>query len=129
MNPRNRNNWWNILLGAGLYMLDPVRDRLANRMDDLSDRARDTYDTASDRLGRATNVIRGTDNTAMSKAGAMLLGVGIGVGIGLLIAPASGEETRSNIADKAQEIGDRVRTRFARDRERENEPATGTFGA
>jgi hypothetical protein len=124
MNPRSRNTLWNVLLGAGLYMLDPIRDRMASRMDDLSDRARDTYDTASERLGRASDAIRGNDSPMMSKAGAMLLGIGIGVGIGLLVAPASGEETRSNLSDKAQEFGDKVRTRF----NREKDPATGTYG-
>lgn len=124
MNPRSKNTLWNVLLGAGLYMLDPIRDRMATRMDDLSDRARDTYDTASERLGRATNAIRGNDSPMMSKAGAMLLGIGIGVGIGLLVAPATGEETRSNLSDKAQEFGDKVRNRFSR----EKDPATGTYG-
>jgi gas vesicle protein len=35
--------------------------------------------------------------------------VGIGVGIGLLIAPASGEETRADIADKVSDVGEEVR--------------------
>jgi gas vesicle protein len=50
--------------------------------------------------------------------------VGIGIGIGVLIAPASGEETRADIADKVSDFGDKV-----------NEPsgkkmpsATGTHG-
>ena len=48
---------------------------------------------------------------------AVLIGVGIGVGVGMLLAPASGEETRENLAD-------RVRDRFSR----EKEPSTGTYG-
>jgi hypothetical protein len=31
------------------------------------------------------------------------------VGIGILIAPASGEETRADIADKVSDLGDKVR--------------------
>jgi len=37
--------------------------------------------------------------------------VGIGVGVGLLIAPASGGETRADIADKVSDFGDKVRDR------------------
>jgi gas vesicle protein len=38
-----------------------------------------------------------------------LIGVGIGVGVGLLIAPASREEMRADIADKVSDFGERVR--------------------
>ena len=57
--------------------------------------------------------------TLLGTAAAALLGLGIGVGVGLLLAPASGEETRSNIASKARDIRERVSSRAA---------ATGTFG-
>ena len=43
----------------------------------------------------------------------LLIGIGIGVGVGMLLAPASGEETRR-----------KIQNRFAR----ETEPATGTYG-
>jgi hypothetical protein len=100
-----------LLMGTGLYLLDPLRNRLADRLDDLTDRAQDTYETASDRLGRATRVIKGEDHRVMSTTTAVLLGMGIGVGIGLLFAPATGEETRSNLADKVHDFGDKVRDR------------------
>ena len=41
------------------------------------------------------------------------LGLGIGIGVGLLLAPASGEETRNNLASKARDIRDRVSSRAA----------------
>jgi gas vesicle protein len=44
----------------------------------------------------------------MGKVGVLLVGVGIGVGVGLLIAPASGEGTRADIADKVSDFGDKV---------------------
>ena len=43
----------------------------------------------------------------------------------MLFAPASGEQTRRNIAGKAEYYGDRVRERFSK----ESEPASGTYGA
>ena len=102
----------NVLLGTGLYLLDSLRERLPDNVDDIKGRVRDTYDTASDRVSRATDVLRGEeDSQIFGKIGALLIGVGIGVGIGMLIAPASGEETRADLADKVSDFGDKVRKR------------------
>jgi hypothetical protein len=111
MKVRNRKALLSMLMGTGLYLLDPLRNRLADRLDDLSDRAQDTYETASDRLGRATRVIRGDDHRGISTTTAVLIGMGIGVGVGLLFAPATGEETRSNLAGKVHDFGDKIRDR------------------
>jgi gas vesicle protein len=46
----------------------------------------------------------------------------VGIGIGLILAPASGEETRNVIAGKVHEMGDKVRQQFS------DEPGTGTRG-
>jgi hypothetical protein len=121
-----RNNVLKALLGAGMYLLDPLRDRLADRLDDISDRARDTYETASDRFGNISDRLRGRQSSGWDNAIWMLVGVGVGVGVGMLLAPASGEETRRDLADKVQEVGDRVRTRFQSSNE--PRPASGTYG-
>jgi gas vesicle protein len=114
-----------VLVGTGLQLLNKLRDRLPDNMDDIKDRARERYETVSDRLGRATNVLRGKeDSQILGKALAMAIGVGIGVGIGLLIAPASGEETRADLTDKVSEFGDKVRER----KRKTPEGATGTHG-
>src|SRR5580692_4131206 len=90
-----------ILLSTGLYLLDNLRERMPDNIDDIKGKARETYETASDRLGRAADALRGKEDSQMlGKVGALLIGVGIGVGIGLLVAPASGEETRAYIANK-----------------------------
>jgi hypothetical protein len=111
----------NVMLGAGLYLLDSLRNRLSEGVGDLSDRARDRaqdfYETASERVGRASDVLRGEDHRGLSTTAAFLIGAGVGVGLGMLLAPASGEEIRSNISEK-------VRERFSH----ENEPSTGTYG-
>ena len=113
MKGTNRKALLNMLMGTGLYLLDPLRNRFADRLDDLNDRAQDTYATASDRFGRASRVMRGEDHRYMSTTGAVLIGMGIGVGIGLLFAPATGEETRSNLAGKVHDFGDKVRDRVS----------------
>jgi hypothetical protein len=126
MKLRREKILWNLLLGTGVYLLDSVRDRLSEGIDDLSDRARDTYGEASRRAGRAMEVVRGEDHRGINSAAALLAGVGVGVGVALLLAPASGKETRDTISNKVHQFGDRVRDRFS---EQKREPATGSYGA
>lgn len=114
----------NVLLGAGAYMLESLRERFSDNVEDFRDRARETYGVASARTSRAAAALRGEDSNIWGSAAALLVGVGIGVGVGVLIAPASGEETRRNIADKVTDFGEKVRER-AREVELDN---TGTYG-
>jgi hypothetical protein len=118
-----KNDLLKVLLGTGLYLLDPVRDRLAGRVDDLTERAQETYEDAADRVSRVAKTIRGPEHNSMNNVLLLLLGVGVGVGIGMLMAPASGEEIRSNLSDRVQDLGDKVRDRFS-----EAKSNTGTYG-
>jgi hypothetical protein len=127
MKSRKDKMLMNLLLGTGIYLLESMRGRMGPAVDDLRSRAedfrsraQDTYETASDRVSRAADVIRGEDGSnVLGTVAAALLGLGVGVGVGLLLAPASGEETRNNIAEKARDIRDRVSSRVG---------ATGTYG-
>src|SRR6266699_3814135 len=125
MRLRKERVLWNVLLGTSVYLLDSLRNRMSEGIDDLSDRARDTYSEASRRAGRAVEVVRGEDHSGMNAAAALLIGVGVGVGVGMLLAPASGQETRSSISNKVQEFGDRMRDKFT---EPKRESGTGTYG-
>jgi hypothetical protein len=87
-----------------------------------SDHVRSVTETDGGTLMRATDVLRGKEDSQMlGKVGALLIGVGIGVGVGLLIAPASGEETRADIVDKVSAFGEKVRYR-------KPQASTGTHG-
>jgi len=109
---RRREPLFSVLLDTGLHLIDSLRERLPDNVDDIKDRVRDTYDTASDRVSRATDALREEeDSHIFGTIGVLLIGVGIGVGVGLLIAPATGEETRADIADKVSDFGDKVRER------------------
>ena len=120
---RKREPLLGVLLSTGLHLIDSLRERLPDDVDDIKDRVRDTYDTASHRVSRATDALRGEeDSHILGAIGVLLVGVGIGVGVGLLIAPTRGEETRSDIADKVSDFGDKVRERT------EKKAATGTHG-
>ena len=120
---RKREPLLSVLLDTGLQLLDSVRERLPDDIDDIKDRVRDGYGTASERVSRATNALRGEeDSHIFGTVGALLLGVGIGVGIGILIAPASGDETRRDLTDKVSDFGDKIRERTGK----KPQGATGT---
>ena len=123
---RKREPLLTVLLSTGLHLIDSLRERLPDNVDDIKGRVRDTYDIASHRVGRATDALRGEEESHMfGKVGALVIGVGIGVGIGLLIAPSGGEETRAEIANKVSDFGDKVRERTGK----KPQAATGTHGA
>lgn len=114
-----------VLLGAGLNVLNLLRDRLPDNLGDIKTKIRDTYGTASSRVSRASDALRGEeDSHILGKVGALLIGVGVGVGVGLLIAPAGGEETRADIAEKVSQFGEKVRERSGK----KPKNATGTHG-
>ena len=114
-----------VLVGTGIHLLNSLRERLPDNMDDIKGKVRETFDTASDRLSRATDALRGKeDSQVLGRVGALLIGVGIGVGIGVLIAPASGEETRAGITDKVSDFSDKVREHTSK----KPQSATGTHG-
>jgi ElaB/YqjD/DUF883 family membrane-anchored ribosome-binding protein len=117
------------LLGVGLYLLErsedatkSARERAAARMVDLRDAAQEKYENATERVRRASRAIRGEDNDVLRNTMFFAAGIGVGVGVGLILAPASGNETRRLIAGKVHDMGDRVRRQFS------SEGATGTAG-
>jgi len=83
-----------------------VRERVRDRIDNLSDRVEDITD-------RTRQAIYGRPNNALRCGLSFAAGIGLGVGVGLLLAPASGEDTRNTIAEKMQDAGNRVRERIA----------------
>jgi hypothetical protein len=75
-----------------------------------------------DRAGRA---IRRQEDQTVRNAISFAAGIGLGIGVGMLLAPSKGEETRSSIAGKVQDFGDKVKERFSSEVKK---PATGTEG-
>jgi gas vesicle protein len=49
-----------------------------------------------------------------------LFGLGLGIGLGVLFAPMSGEETRSNLAERANDLASSARETYEQNRERVN---------
>jgi hypothetical protein len=125
------NKLLKLLLGTGLYLLEQsddvtknVRDRAAGHIDDLRDAAQQTYETAAGRVAKASRALRGEDHHLLNNGLRFAAGVGVGLAVGLILAPASGEDTRSVIAGRVHEMGDKVRRQFSSD----DAAATGTRG-
>ena len=47
-----------------------------------------------------------------------LIGLGLGVGLGILFAPMSGEETRNNLSDRANDLASSARETYEQNRDR-----------
>ena len=112
------NKFLRSLLKAGVCLLEQsdrtatdIRDRVKARVEDLTDRAGEAIG------GQQDHTVRNTISFAA--------GTALGIGVAILFAPASGEETRSAIAGKVRNVGDRVRERFSPEVKK---PATGTEG-
>jgi hypothetical protein len=116
--PSNENKAFlsNVLLGAGLYILDSLRERLAENVRDLGEKTRNSHvdlptrgtDVHSEGLElheHANKMIIGNNNRYfLDTANAAIIGVGVGFGIGMIFAPASGEETRRNIGELVRDL-------------------------
>jgi gas vesicle protein len=100
------------ILKTAVYILDQT-DRAAS---DLRDRMSEGADRVSDRVSdladQGRSVIYGQDHT-LRHILLFAAGVGVGVSAGILLAPSSGEELRSSMREKVEDIGDRVRGRFS----------------
>jgi len=128
----NMKKFLKVALGTSLFILDQsdlarkcVRERIGDHVDDLGDVAQDTFQAAADRVARASKAFRkNADHHAIWTVLRFAAGIGVGVGVGLLVAPANGEETRTKLVEKAQELGGNVRQHFASS----NLRATGTGG-
>lgn len=49
---------------------------------------------------------------------AFLVGLGVGVGLALLFAPMSGEETRNNLSERANDLANSARETYEQNRDR-----------
>jgi gas vesicle protein len=47
-----------------------------------------------------------------------LCGLGLGIGLGILFAPMSGEETRNNLSDRANDLASSARETYEQNRDR-----------
>jgi gas vesicle protein len=118
------NKYLKSILKTALYIMDQYDSASSGLRDRVSDSTERVSDRISDIADRGREMIYGEDHT-MRNILVFAAGVGVGIGAGMLLAPASGEELRSNVREKVQDIGDRVRDRFTTETPRRT---TGTEG-
>ena len=105
------------LLKTAVYLLEQSDRDTGDMADRIKDRVQLTR--------RARHAIYRREDHRVRNAISFATGIGLGIGVGMLLAPARGEETRSSIAGKVQDFGDRVKERFSPEVKK---PATGTEG-
>lgn len=81
-----------------------LTDSVSSKYDDVSDTVSSKYADAVDRL----DALRGK-NYWPSRVTGFLLGVGVGAALGILLAPASGSETRESVRGKAADVTNKIR--------------------
>lgn len=97
------NKFLRSLLKTGLYLL-VQSDRVLAALEDNGSRSFNS---------RTRRPIRSHEEHIVASAISFAAGIGLGVGVGLLVAPASGKETRGSVVGKVQEFGKRTRDRFS----------------
>ena len=112
------NKFLRSLFKAGIYFLEQSDRNTA----DMADRVKDRVQNLS---RRARHAISGQEDHTIRNAVSFAAGIGLGIGVGMLLAPARGEETRSSIAGKVHDFGDKVKERFSPEAKK---TATGTEG-
>jgi len=105
-------DWVRLAAKLGVLLTEPkvraaIADRLKDRVDDVTETVASKYEDALDRLESAAAALRGRNHWP-SRATGFLLGVGVGAGLGMLLAPASGSETRQAVRDRAVDMKNKV---------------------
>jgi hypothetical protein len=122
---KNKELLLGVLLGAGLNLLNSLRERLPDNLGRHQNKSHGhVWHSVQPGEPRQRRASRSRGFAYTRQVGALLIGVGVGVGVGLLIAPASGEETRTGISDKVSDFGEKVREQVAK----RPQSATGTHG-
>jgi gas vesicle protein len=128
---KNLKDWVRLAAKLSLLFTEPkvraaVGDRIKDSVSDITDTVSSKYDdmsdTVSSRYADAVDrfdTLRGK-NYWPSRITGFLLGVGIGAGLGILLAPASGSETRETVRGKAADVTNKIRRSVL------SMPSTGT---
>jgi hypothetical protein len=101
--------------------VDDMTDKAAGKYGEVSDAVASTYEDAVDRFQAAADAFQGKGHWPSRVAG-FLIGVGVGAGLGILLAPASGSETRETVREKAADMTNRIHRAVTK------MPSSGTVG-
>jgi hypothetical protein len=135
---RNRvKDWIRIAAKAGVILTEPkfraaIADDLKDRYEGVSDTVSSKYDEAVSRMEAVGAALQGRKRSSSALMG-FTVGLGVGAGLGLLLAPASGTETRATLREKANDLTDQLFSSATTAGERVHRsvshmPSTGTEG-
>ncbi len=99
----------NKFLKSALKTAVCVMDQYVEQVDRASNRV---SDSVSDLVDRSKEIVGVREDHTVRNVLYFAAGIGVGVGAGILLAPASGSETRSSIKERVQEIGSQAERRF-----------------
>ena len=114
------------VLKTAVYLLEQTEDTVGVARDRVSEGVDRVTDRVSDLRDQAQDLYSGRKDHTLRNVLTFAAGVGVGIAAAMLFSPASGEEIRSQIGEKVQDIGGRVRDRFSP--EQVERSATGTEG-
>lgn len=105
-------SWSRVAASIGVLLAQPkvrakmealLKDRLSSLSEDISDK----YDNVANRVEDASDALRGRKQW-QGQALSFAVGLGVGAGLGILLAPRSGNATRSAIRGTAVQFKDTV---------------------
>jgi gas vesicle protein len=112
------------VLKTAVFLLEQTEGTASNVRDRVSEGVGRVSERVSNLRDQAEDIYSGGHNHTLRNVLTFAAGIGVGVAAAMLFAPASGEEIRSQIGEKVQDIGGRVRERFSS--EQGGRSATGT---
>jgi len=104
---------WNRLVKSLLKTTLYILDQTAEQVERVADSTSEITDQAKRVVNSAASAIQPREDHTLRSIVSFAAGVGIGVGAGMLLAPASGGETRSSISDKVKDISNKVKGRVS----------------
>lgn len=101
-------DWARFAMTFGLLVTDAklwsaMNDQIRQQATDVSDDIRRNYgeDTEGLRSGKKR---RRRDNDWLARVTGFLTGIGVGIGVGMLIAPASGQQARTELRNRVRDV-------------------------
>jgi|SRR5277367_4847568 len=87
--------------------MEDISDAVSSKYEDVQDTVVSKYEDAVERLSAAQCALQGRSSWKPRLTG-FLVGIGVGAGLGILLAPASGSETRDAVREKAVDVKNKV---------------------
>jgi gas vesicle protein len=101
--------WARVAMRVGLMFTDPsvwsdASEKVSSHMDDVHDALNDRYGKVRQQLKDTRDELLGNDSSWVGPVASFVGGAIVGAGVAILLAPASGEDTRAAIRTAATNV-------------------------